>query len=456
MPTATYAYVTLYQALSDLGQRLYDTTQQMWSAAELTAYIQDALRTWNALTSFYRDSMTVTLSPNKIWCDLPSQKNSLRPYTATDQSQIQLIEYALLEPITSSYPLVWAGSLQFAIADILANWTAKQNEVLGTTGCTLTPTVVSAPTSWQRIFPPDTTLVIRRVAWIPVAGQGYSTTALRQSDGWAKVAYDRNYTTAAPAPPRSWMQSTQPPPSFDVDRLPPVTGQYEMLLSLSGPNSSSTAASTCAVPDDWVWVARWGALASLLGHESNASDPLRADYAEKRFQQGMVLMSDASAVLDLRINNIPRFLDGVRNGDDFNANWQGKAGAPPRVGYTAGLNLLAFPPIDGVIGGYSATVSVVGNMPMPATSGDFLQISRDDYDSVLDEAQHIAMFKIGGQEFLASLPLHAAFLKRAALYNSKLAEMGSYARDILEASRIEDERNPVYTTGQGPKEILGQ
>jgi hypothetical protein len=170
----------------------------------------------------------------------------------------------------------------------------------------------------------------------------------------------------------------------------------------------------------------------------------------------MVLMSDASAVLDLRINNIPRFLDGVRNGDDFNANWQGKAGAPPRVGYTAGLNLLAFPPIDGVIGGYSATVSVVGNMPMPATSGDFLQISRDDYDSVLDEAQHIAMFKIGGQEFLASLPLHAAFLKRAALYNSKLAEMGSYARDILEASRIEDERNPVYTTGQGPKEILGQ
>ena len=93
---------------------------------------------------------------------------------------------------------------------------------------------------------------------------------------------------------------------------------------------------------------------------------------------------------------------------------------------------------------------------MPATSGDFLQISRDDYDSVLDEAQHIAMFKIGGQEFLASLPLHAAFLKRAALYNSKLAEMGSYVRDILEASRIEDERNPVYTTGQGPKEILGQ
>ena len=449
----SYAYVTVTQAVQDLSARLYDAANQLYSVAELQAYIQDAVQTWNALTSFYRQDMSFPLVAATPWYDLSKQANTARPNSLTDLSQINLIEYALLEPLTQAYPLTWSGSLQFTLPDILAAWTDKQNEALGTAGCTLTIGTIAALIQLQGLTPPDTTLVLRRVAWIPNSGFGYGMTIMRQSDAWAKQAYDPAWTTQAQAPPRNWMQSTELPPTFDVDRVPPVPGAYELLISESGPASVATQSNPVAVPNDWAWAPRWGALARLLSHESNANDAMRAKYAESRFQQGMAVMASSPSVLALRINNIPRAVDSVRNADDYNAGWEGAAAAPPRVGYLAGLNLIAFPPVDAPAGGYSATCSVVAAMPLFQNGGSYLQIARDDYDSVMDEAQHVAMFKVGGQEFANSMGLHGNFVKRAALYNSKLKEMGFYAPTIYEASRDEDERNPQYGEGQ-PSGVL--
>jgi hypothetical protein len=114
----------------------------------------------------------------------------------------------------------------------------------------------------------------------------------------------------------------------------------------SGGVLSTLAATLLTVPDDWAWVVKWGALADVLGQESNAKDAVRAEYCARRYQEGLGLLSTAGAVLSLRLNNLPLSVDAVRNGDDFNPLWQVAASGSPASAYAAGLNLLAFgPPI---------------------------------------------------------------------------------------------------------------
>ena len=447
----TYQYITLGQAQADLSSRLYDSTQQLWPPAELTLYLRDTLRTWNSLTNFQRADMVINLQPGLTWYDLTAQPGTIRPYTVQDNEILQLIEYGLLEPVTPNYPLIWTGSLQFSLNDILSAITRKQNEILGTAACTLTPVLIDAPIRSGTMYPPDTTLVIRRVVWNPVPGQGFTLAILKQSDDWAENFYSRGFTTQPQQPPRNWRQSVQQSPGFAVDAVPPVPGVYEVLSSLSGETSNTSAPSLMQVPDDWTWVIRWGALADLLSRESNSRDTPRAEYAARRFREGLGLMAESPAVLALRLNNVPMGLDSVRNGDDFAFGWQGAVAATPRTGYCAGLNLVGFAPVDTPAGGYSVTASVVQNAPVPSLVTDYLQVSRDDYDSILDYAQHLAMFKIPGI-FQESIALYARFLRRAALYNAKLTESGFYVRDELEGSRLEDERSPQYA--QQPMEIL--
>src|SRR5437762_5788040 len=110
-----YSFLTYGESRQRLAERLYDATSIFFSDAELGLYIKEALRTFNALANFYREEFVFNTQANVTWYDLTDTTNlpnTLRPFTVTDGSLIELIEYHLLEPPTTSYPLVWAGSKQ--------------------------------------------------------------------------------------------------------------------------------------------------------------------------------------------------------------------------------------------------------------------------------------------------------------------------------------------------------
>ena len=436
----SYTYKTLTQAQADLSSRLYESTGVQWPIAELTLYLQEAIRAWNSLTSFWRGTFAFSLSSAQSWYDLTSQAGTLRPMTVTDNLLLRQIEAHLLEPGTPNYPLVWAGSSQFSIQAILSDIAEKRDEVLAETGCYLSEGTVTAGSG--RTVLTDSTLTIRRVAWLPTGTAAYTAAPLQQSDVWAQRAFDSNWTTAAQGQPTVWMQSSEPSLSFDVNRVPPCAGNYDVVTVKAGPTLSTTAATILGVPDDWSWVVKFGALACLFGQEGLAKDSLRAGYCEQRYQEGLKLMRAASALLEIRINNIPLWVDSVYNADRFNPNWQGAAPGPPTSCYVMGLNLIAFgPPPDA--GSYSCSATVVQNAPVPVNAGDYIQVARSDYDSVLDESQHLAMLKAGGAEFLATIPMHQSFLRRAALYNQTLEPMGFFKKPMFELSQLEEERNPT-------------
>jgi hypothetical protein len=437
-----YTYATNAQALADLAARLYDTTSQQWSLAELLVWLNEALRTWNALTSTWRQDQVVPLLPNTNWYDLSTLAGTPRPYTVTDHDLLEALEYHLLEPLTAVYPLVWSGSTQFTVQDLLDALGDRRNETLGASNPTITRILIPALISTTAVLP-DNVIGLRRVTWLPVAGSGYSPVTLVQADLESKADYDWGYTVAPPEPPSAWLQNAEPPLTFTVDRVPPCPGQYECLVVQAGGAFSTAAATLLRIPDDWSWVVKWGALACLLGREGNAKDSLRAEYAARRFADGLSLLVDAPIVLGGRINNLPCSVDSVRNGDDFAVGWQA-AGVPSNL-YTIGNLVGATSPL--VAATYSATLSVVTNAPLDPV---FVQVSRDNYDAIIDYAQHLASFKMGGAEFAATLPLLQSFIKQASLFNDKLGALGDYQKIMYEITHQEDVRNPVYS-GPGPR-----
>lgn len=437
-----YAHATLLDAVTALAARLSDSGTQFWSSSELEVLICEALRTWNALTSFWRGEFVFNLANTIWWYDLTAQTNSLRPLTLHDTDLIGQIEYHLLEPITASYPLTWTGSNQFAVADILGAIQRRRDETLSITGCHLTRSLVPAVPA--RITLSDSVIDIRRVAWLPSTHIGFSNSPLTPSDLQTKKYFDPGWTTAHQETPQTYLRNAEPPLSFDVDREPPVPGQYELITVNAGTALSSTAASILGIPDDWSWVVKFGALSDLLNRESLAKDALRAEYCAKRYAQGLVLLRDASALLGLRVNNIPFDVDSLKNADYFNPSWQELAGSP-KAAYVAGLNLIAFRDCPDSSTAYSVTAHVVQNAPLPVLPGDSIQLSREDYDCILDYGQHLAAFKLGGGEFLATMPLYDRFMKRAAIYNSKLAATSELQKSMYEISQLEQQRNPTYS-----------
>jgi hypothetical protein len=409
-----------------------------WDSAGLDVWLTESLRTWNSLTSAWRQDMIVTPQRGVWWYDLAAEAGSPRPYTVTDTDLITAVERHLLEPVTGTYPLVWTGSTQFSLADVLRAITARRNEVLSVTGCAVAPTIVSAPIA-MRFMVPDNFADIQRVAWLPVAGMGFTGGVLRQSDRESKANYDWTYTTSAQAPPNTWMTTAEPPLMIDVDRVPPVPGQYECLAVIAEPAVSASAPATFTIPDDWLWVVKFGALSELLSREGNAKDPLRAKYCAVRFEQGMALLDQAAAVLAARINNIPVPVDSVRNGDDFNPSWQFLAEGAPTEIYSTG-NLIGMRAPDSSVA-YSATITVVTNAPIDAV---YFQSARGDYAVILDYAQHLASFQMGGAEFAATFPLYSKFLRSAGLFNSRVLAFGDYPRSMYEISTREEQGAPRY------------
>lgn len=399
----------------------------------------EALRTWQAFSNFWRNDFVFPTVATQTFYDLTTVANSLRPVTVTDQQLITEMEYHLLEPVAGNFPAAgtnWTGSKQFTVNDFLNALQRRRDEILSVSGCTITRRLV--PAVQGRISLPDTVLDIRRGAWLPSSGP---ITPLWIGDVWEEQAYELNYLQTPPGTPSIISVSSQPPLSFDVDIQPNVVGQYELLTIEAGGALSANAATVMTIPDDWTWVLKWGALADLFSRESNGKDELRAQYCEQRYAMGLKMLISASAVLAMRLNNVPLQVDTIYSADAFNFGWQTAAAGTPDIALAAGLNLVALSTKPDA-GPYSVSATVVQNAPVPLVGTDQLQVGRDEFEAVIGYAQHLAMFKIGGAEFIATVSLLDHFFTAAQVYNSKLAEQGAFMKAIYDLSGNQKRLSP--------------
>jgi len=416
----SYAWITFAAAKQALAGRLADPGMVFWADPELSLYLAESLRTWNALTEQWNADFVFT--PTSIpWYNLATMAGSPRLRTLTDTYLYQVMQYHLLEPATGG---TWTGTSQFSIADLSGALQRRRDEMIQVSGCNLQelPAIPSLPNTRRTIFP-DSTLEPRRARFVPDSGLPNTMT---REDTLAWDSFESQHIQT-PRIPQSWGVIDGPPLTLNVDTGPNVAGTYNVIALMSGLAFNPPAATLLGIPDDWTWLAKWGALADLLGRDSEATDRSRADYCIRRYQEGLAIMKASNWLLTATINGVPVDTPSVREMDGWSPEWQNNGTAWPSM-VTAGMDFFAPCPVGGSPRGVSMVV--VGNAPIPILDTDFLQCSRDAFDVILDYAQTLASFKMGGEEFASTKDLEKNFFKFAMDTNKRLAAMGLF-RDML-------------------------
>ena len=398
-----------------------------WTYAELVLYLQESLRTWNALTEQWNADFAFTATPaSGVWFNLSTVANSPRLRTLTDAYLYTAMEYALLEPPTGAG--AWTGTSQFSLSALQYALQHRRDEVIQASGCNLVdlPPIQSTP-NVIRTYLPDTVLEPRRARFVPAVGHPVTLT---REDTLIFNAFEPSHLQA-PALPSSWSVVTEPPLAFDADTPPSIPGYYDVISLQSGPTFAPPAATLLGVPDDWAWVLKWGALADLLSGDSERTDRPRADYCLRRYLDGLKIMRASNWLVEATINGVPCDTPSLMEMDAFSPEWEDDPAAWPAL-VQAGMDFVAPCPVPTGSQNVGVSVTLVGNAPVPSLPGDFVQCSRDVFEAILAYAQVLASFKQGGEEFLSTKDLEKNFFGFAMETNKRLAQMGLFT-DVARA-----------------------
>lgn len=430
-----YAFISWVQLRQQLAARLYDTANVFWTDAEIAVLLTEAMRTWGTLSGFWRERGTFNTAADTAFYDIPSSITSgLLNYTVTDRDLIKSLQYNLLESASSQ--TAWNGTEMYSLDDLTKAIQRRRDQFLQDTGCNLTrSTQAVAPPPIGRINLADDIIDIRRLAWN--ASDGYQL--LYREDEFSLTAFDQGWSVNPDTPYGYSVMATQPV-QVQLGPVPIVSGTLDIVaVEAGGTLDPAASATTIPVLDDLTPFIKWGALADLLGKDGVARDPERAQFCEKRYQQGVQLTKMMSCVLTAQLQGVPVQPTTFYDLDTGNLNWQNKSGEPEDVAL-GGLNLMAIRPVPDDI--YSVTADVVRKAPIPANDGAVVQLGREQIDAILDYAEHLALFKVGGVEFAATLRQADNFMLQAVTYNQRLGAAARFVVAPREYSQKESQMNP--------------
>lgn len=517
----TYSWLTISEAVAALQGRLSNDT--FWSVAELKLYLFEALRHWNGLTNQWNSNLIIP-NANGAWLNTGTITNSPRLRTQTDTNLYTQIEYMLLEPPTGG---VWSGTNQFSISALQFALQKRTQETIQAVACNLGQlSPLNSSVGTRRNLLADTVLEPRRIRVLMPVANVLATVPQMGSQWWMSISSPAGiapgqlvtgtgippntfvllvspYVIVLSQPvatmtnqpvqfsqvmtltredtqafqffnpsylqetgiPQSWSIASEPPLAFDVDLAPNSPAAYDLITLNAAPTFAPPASTLLGIPDDWSLVPLYGALADLLGRESEATDRARAAYCLERYTSMLKMFKGSNWLVQAAINGVPIDTPSLAEMDDYGIEWQQSNSNLPAL-IQAGIDFCAPTPaaVQGASigglgygqggfggGGYGGSISVgsytsqslditlLANAPLLDSTGVYVQVSRDDFEAVLNYAQHVATFKSGGAEFTATAPLLKDFYRAAAALNKRWINYGIFV-DIL---REQGERQEV-------------
>jgi hypothetical protein len=251
-------------------------------------------------------------------------------------------------------------------------------------------------------------IFVHRASWQD-AFSGIWTNLWRE-DAWS-VDRANPLWTVEPGMPREYSEAELSPLQLQLSPPPANAGSLEiitvdpLLIDITNPSA------TFNLPDEWIHAVKWAALAEILSSDSQINDPLRAKYAEHRYQQSVTFARDARSILRTLVNNIPLPLDSLASIDAGNPFWRNSSGPPSLAGVLYDFLI----PVDVPDQAYGVTSDVVESAPIPLTPASFLPIGEEDLAHIVDYALHVLLFKCGGDEFTSTMSLYDGFMNAIAM-----------------------------------------
>jgi hypothetical protein len=420
-----YNYITFAQLIAALLQRLQDIAGAYTSAAEAQVYVKEALRVYNANTATWNQAYQFDFAPGDAWKSL-NVAGSPRQRTVTDSDVYTQMEYMLLEPASGS---VWTGTKQFNITNFAQALQFRRDALLQLTGANVVRLLAYATANSQITVLTDSTLDLRRVRWIPDSTtSSVNPYALDREDVTSVDAYG-DLLPIEGGSPDSWMITANTPLQFSCSQPPNVPGQWDMLALYAENALAPPAVSVLGLPDDWCWVAMYGALADCLSNSPEATDQLRAKYCQQRYDHGVKAMMTLPWLIRASIASLPVDTPSFREMDSFAQNWENTwSPSDPQV-VVGGMDFIALAPFAQTVT-VSSILTLVGNAPVDPAKP--VQLTRDAVDAVLNYAQHLASFKMGGADFMATMPLYHQFEQYCASQNRRYAALGIFRPEMLQ------------------------
>jgi hypothetical protein len=143
-----------------------------------------------------------------------------------------------------------------------------------------------------------------------------------------------------------------------------------------------------------------------------------------------------------KVNGQAVTLDSIAATDRYSPEWDSTPVTFGPALILGGIDFLAAPV------GVGIGVTVLGNAPVPVLDTDYVQVSRSDWDVVLDLAQSLACFKMGGAEFEQALELESRAIQACAAENSRLKSTGSFSDILVQRGQTQDRNQERYATKQ--------
>lgn len=418
------------------------------TATEAGIYLTEALQVLNANTSIWNAQYVLDWVPGSGWQSL-NQAGSSRVRTVTDTDIYTQMQYMLMEPPTGS---TWTGTSQFNLTNLSQALQYRRDELLLASGANMVQiTGLNSPVAGTSTSLPDTVLNLRRVRWVPSAPNTQTPYTLWREDIRSANAYGDTLSIQT-GTPESWLITADAPLTFDVSVTPNTPGMWDLLAMESGVALIPPTPNILGLPNDWCWVAKYGALADCLANSPEASDPLRAKYCLDRYQRGMKAMLNLPWIIQASVANLPVDIISYMEMDAYSQSWEvnGNQNDPNIV--VGGMDFVAIAPfVSNASPTVSSVLTIVGNAPIPILPTDNIQLSRDGVEAVLCYAQHIAMFKCGGADFQATLPLYKQFEDHCAVQNKRYAALGIFRPDMLMQGNEGDMIDPVFGPPKGVK-----
>ena len=435
-----YTHANYLQFRRHLASRLGDAGNVFYSDAELSLYVIEGLRTWQAMTGYWRDRGSFNTSNATAFYDLSAVlQTGLYDYNVKDQDLASVMQYHLLEPANNwNISKTWAGTDMFVMSDLTNALQRRRDQFLKDAGVVLTnATIFPPPPSSGRVVLGDTVIDIRRLAWKD-SSSNYVSPLFRSTE-FSFDAFQPGWSMNPGQVPLEYSVAAAPPLAIQLAPSPLSSGSLDLAGVNAGTVLDVSVGVLMGIPDNFSWVVKWGALADLFSRDGQSSDPFRAAYCQQRYDDGVLLARSASSVLHAQIDGQDIQTESLYDLDVYNPPWQTGTGSP-KIMAIAGLNLVALGPVPDATG-YSVVVDVIRNAALPALDADYLQLGREELDAVLDYCEHIASLKMGGEEFQSTIPLYQRFVQAASIYNDRLKSSVVYIEAMGQLSQREGSRN---------------
>ena len=285
-----------------------------------------------------------------------------------------------------------------------------------------------------------------------ISGTPPQTSPLGRIDEWSQQAY-LPFGVQRPNVPLTYSVFESAPLQIRLVPPPQNSGLLDCIFVVCGPQVNLDPANPVliGIPDDLSACLKWGALADMLGTDGPSRDYPRAEYAERKYQEYISLAKTYPSLLGCDFANVTGSWGSIFDLDTYYPNWQNESGPPSFLGM-AGRNIAAIGPVPDNV--YSIGAWVVANAPIsgsPNVSRDqsYVQIQRDAIDPVLDMAQHIASFQMGGTEFDGTDRLRKNFVAYVQSQNARLDAVSIFRTAIQEpGNRSETQVRRMVTNQQ--------